>query len=137
MSDEVAAALLRPGYVIESLVEDVVGALAGMATLDQGLGAILDAAIRLLAAREAYVFLRSGDQLRLRAARGLYDSLATAATLAIGEGIEGWVAEHGEPLAVRDAGLDPRFRDLPGRASPVGAMLALPMKLRGEVIGVL
>lgn len=137
MSDEVAAALLRPGYVIENLVEDVVGALAGMAALDQGLGAILDAAIRLLAAREAYVFVRSGDQLRLLVSRGLYESLAATATLAVGEGIEGWVAEHGETVATSDASRDPRFRDLPGRALPVGAMLALPMKLRGEVIGVL
>lgn len=137
MSEENNAPLLQPGYVIENLVEDVVGALAGMTTLDQGLGAILDAAIRLLAAREAYVFLRTGDQLRLRASRGLYESLAATATLAVGQGIEGWVAEHGETVAVCDAGCDPRFRDLPGRASPVGAMLTLPMRLRGEVIGVL
>lgn len=136
MTDE-AAGLLQPGYVIENLFDEVLATLSGMAALDQSLGAILDAAMRLLAAREAYVFLRVGDQLRLRASRGLYQSLAVTASLALGEGIEGLVAERGEGMAIADVTNDPRFRDLPGRASAVRSMLAIPMKLRGEVVGVL
>ena len=55
----------------------------------------------------------------------------------IGEGIEGWVAYHGEPVAILDASQERRFRDLPGRRRRVRGLAVVPMKLRDDVVGVL
>ncbi|MGE5591306.1 MAG: diguanylate cyclase [Bacillota bacterium] len=53
-----------------------------------------------------------------------------------GEGLVGWVAQHGEPLLSGDAGRDPRNLSLPGFSPASESALVVPMKLDGRVIGV-
>jgi putative nucleotidyltransferase with HDIG domain len=55
------------------------------------------------------------------------------------EGIAGWVATHGEPLIVNDAAKDPRFTGRVDRESGfvTRQILAVPMKVEGEITGVL
>ncbi|MBI5894238.1 MAG: GAF domain-containing protein [Deltaproteobacteria bacterium] len=59
--------------------------------------------------------------------------------LKMGEGIAGWVAEHGEPLLIRDVANDPRFyKKADDKTKFVTRnMLCVPVKIRGNVIGVL
>ncbi len=52
------------------------------------------------------------------------------------EGITGWVAKTGQPLLVTDVTKDPRYIPLPGD-SVTTAELAVPLKTKDEVIGVL
>ncbi len=56
-----------------------------------------------------------------------------------GEGLTGWVAEHGEPIRIGSPRDDPRwqgrFEEFP--AADVGAFLAVPIFGRGGVLGVL
>jgi len=61
------------------------------------------------------------------------------ATYPVGEGLTGWVAEHGEPIRVGNPREDPRWR---GRfeefpAEDVGAFLAVPIFGRSGMLGVL
>jgi signal transduction histidine kinase len=51
------------------------------------------------------------------------------------EGVSGWVAASGEPLLVPNIRLDPRYV----RIDPdqVGSALVLPLKVKGDVVGVL
>ena len=52
------------------------------------------------------------------------------------EGITGWVAHSGEPLLVGDLSQDPRYYSLP-EASEMQSELAVPIKMKEKVIGVL
>lgn len=51
------------------------------------------------------------------------------------EGLTGWVAAEGEPLLVGDVSKDPRYIDM--RGSETRSELVLPIKIRGETLGVL
>jgi GAF domain-containing protein len=55
-----------------------------------------------------------------------------------GQGIAGWVVEHGEPVVVGDPGADPRFYTGIDEATSVQTrnMVAVPLEVRGRVIGV-
>ena len=55
----------------------------------------------------------------------------------VGEGLTGWVAEHGEPLLVNDANNDPRGRTIPGTDEVDESMLIVPMRYDGLTIGVI
>ncbi|MBK5277087.1 MAG: sensor domain-containing diguanylate cyclase [Desulfuromonadales bacterium] len=60
-------------------------------------------------------------------------------TLKQGEGIAGWVAQHGQPLLIPDVRLDPRFaahfdEDLSFKTRSI---IAVPMKIQEQVIGVI
>ncbi|MCG2767924.1 MAG: ATP-binding protein [Anaerolineae bacterium] len=76
-------------------------------------------------------------ELRIEAAEGLPAEVVTTARQRIGEGISGWVAEHGEAQIIQgDPGDDPRFRDAPSWES-VETAICLPLKVKDRVIGVL
>ncbi|HJW22289.1 MAG TPA: EAL domain-containing protein [Candidatus Limnocylindrales bacterium] len=54
----------------------------------------------------------------------------------VGQGLTGWVAEHGEPLIVTDAAEDPRSV-IVGLASGPESMLVVPMTFEGRVRGLI
>ncbi|MCD6385092.1 HAMP domain-containing histidine kinase [Candidatus Sumerlaeota bacterium] len=55
----------------------------------------------------------------------------------MGQGIAGWVAEHGEPLILQgDLKEDPRFAEAV-RRSEISSAISVPLFFRGTVIGVL
>ncbi|HEY7063759.1 MAG TPA: GAF domain-containing sensor histidine kinase [Chloroflexota bacterium] len=116
------------------VLERVVQALADMRSAEQVLAVVLTEARRMLDAQGAYVLWLVGDRLVPRASAGLLPP-GRDAGLPRGGGIEGWVVERGEAIAVANPA-----RYLPV-ASPelgqVGSLLAVPMRLRGEVVGVL
>jgi nitrate/nitrite-specific signal transduction histidine kinase len=52
-----------------------------------------------------------------------------------GEGISGWVAKTGQPLIVPDVSREPKYVHRPGAGTK--SELAVPIKVKGQVIGVL
>lgn len=55
-----------------------------------------------------------------------------------GEGIIGWVAEHGKVARIHDVDEDPRFKPAPpGQGFEVRSILAVPLRSGGKVVGVL
>lgn len=54
-----------------------------------------------------------------------------------GEGIIGWVVEHGTSARIDDATLDPRFKSPERQSFEIRSILAEPLWSNGEVIGVL
>lgn len=54
-----------------------------------------------------------------------------------GEGILGWVVEHGQPICSNDVEHDPRWMPVVGQAFYVRSIIAEPLWSSGEVIGVL
>jgi GAF domain-containing protein len=78
------------------------------------------------------------DELILRAADGpLGEALIDRLRLKIDqESITGWVAHSGEPLLVNDVSREPRYYFVE-ESKDARSQLAVPIKLKGEIIGVL
>jgi nitrate/nitrite-specific signal transduction histidine kinase len=85
------------------------------------------------------IALVEGDELIFKAgAGGVWETPRfQPPRLKVGrEGITGWVAQSGEPLLVPDVNQEPRYYSLP-EASEIRSELAVPLKMKEAVIGVL
>ena len=83
-----------------------------------------------------YLLEPEGEILRLRASTRLARESLGRASLRLGEGLTGWAARNGEPVAVREARADPRFKLLPEtNEEGLRSLLAVPLTNRGRVIG--
>ena len=80
---------------------------------------------------------QKGNRLVLReGAIGYAGRPLSAHSLEIGEGIIGWVAQTGETLWVNDVNQEPRFH-YTDQLAETRAELAIPLKARGQCVGVL
>jgi K+-sensing histidine kinase KdpD len=85
-----------------------------------------------------YLLVRRDAVLRLVATNGLNRRYIGKATLRVGEGITGWVANARVPLGVRDVRADPRFKWIPGvDEERFTSMLSVPLLIRDEMVGVM
>src|SRR5919204_2813055 len=85
-----------------------------------------------------YLLERSDGVLRLVATNGLNRGGIGRATLRLGEGIVGWVANARIPLAARDVRTEPRWKWVPEvDEKRFVSMLPVPVVIRDEVIGVM
>ncbi len=78
--------------------------------------------------------------LQLRGATPPFDTMVGSIELAVGEGVAGWVADHGEPaVIVDDKTADPRYRYIPAlRGEDFTSMLSVPVVTPlGHLVGVL
>jgi len=83
-----------------------------------------------------YLLEPGGDTLWLRASTGLSAQALGRTSLKMGEGLTGWAAQHGRPVAVREAQADARFKFLPQtREQNFQSLLAVPLVNRDRVIG--
>jgi len=83
-----------------------------------------------------YLLDAGGENLVLQATTGLAAAAVGQARLRVGEGLTGWAARHGQPVAVADAARDPRFKFLPEtQESRFQSLLAVPLVNQGRVIG--
>ncbi len=63
--------------------------------------------------------------------------MSGARKLRLGEGITGWVAQHGEPLLIANAVADPRAVHVPGTPQAANSLLVVPLHVGGQVKGVI
>jgi signal transduction histidine kinase len=109
---------------IESLMQKVVEIAAGALQYDYCAVFLLDP---------------QTEQVVLRAARGsLADKIGTA-SYQIGQGILGWIAQHGDPVRLEEPHRDPRWANLYNELpeEEIGPFLAVPIISRDKIIGVL
>ena len=118
-----------------------------LATVSRGLD--LDATVRDLAGLITEVtgtdvcFVHVLDEerrrLRLAGATPPFDTLAGQIELSVGEGVAGWVAQHGRPAVVADKWSDKRYVYFPElRGEDFEALVSVPMTTaRGQLVGVL
>jgi len=115
-----------------------IGKLIG-AELDPGilLSRIAELLSPLVEAAACSVMLLDADRKRLlaKAAYGLHKDRAQSLSFRVGEGVAGWVVEHGRPALIHDVDHDPRFVALPGQ-TPIASMICVPLVARGERVGV-
>ncbi len=132
-----AAPALQPASVVADLRE-IAQALSAAWDVDTTLDLIArkTAAVMHVDSCSIYLLDPSGEALWLRASTGLARQSLGRAALKWGEGLTGWAAQHGQPVAVRDAQSDPRFKLLPQTLeSELHSLLAVPLVNRGRVIG--
>ncbi|MBW2526576.1 MAG: diguanylate cyclase [Deltaproteobacteria bacterium] len=112
--------------------------LVGNISLDDALRAVTDAALQLLPGEHASVRVLNRRRTELlcgaRSGRGAESG---PLPLRRGEGVSGWVAEHGEPLRLGDVGQDPRFKVTDHQGFQIRSMLVVPLIAAGQVVGVL
>ena len=100
---------------------------------------MVDFASTVVKCDSCLIYVLEGDELVLRASKNPHPEVVDRLKLRLGQGITGWVAEHGEPVAVSGkAAQDPRFQffeELPEDCYE--AFLSVPLMRRGRVVGVL
>lgn len=102
---------------------------------------IMDSAMAVTSADSGSLMLLADDgenALEIAAARGLGSEVVAGTRIKAGEGVASWVAEHGEPVLIRE-GIqnDPRFSHLTPREG-LESSVCVPIRTRGgDRIGVL
>lgn len=101
----------------------------------------MEAATELMKAEVGSLLLvdEKCNELYFEVALGEKGSKVKEIRLKMGEGIAGWVAEHGEPLLIADVDKDPRFSNKADKKSSFVTrnMICVPVKIKEETIGVL
>lgn len=127
-------------------MRDVLGSLTELTLLlhrkmelDQMLQLIADRTAELIQTPLVSVRLLDPARGRLVATCRTGSSLHRDRTRAyrLGEGLVGWIAEHGEPIRLADAEEDPRFLRRPDQERSVGSFLGVPIVSSGRCTGVL
>ena len=106
---------------------------------EQQLLSIVEAANKLLGVKNSSLIIldEEAQTLHFHVVTGEKSQQLKRMTLKPGEGIAGWVAEHGEPLVVPDVSVEPRFNrqfsdDL---GFETRSILCVPIRARDQVIG--
>ncbi|GAT69627.1 diguanylate phosphodiesterase [Planomonospora sphaerica] len=127
-----------------SALFDTAGDLAALRDLDAVLEAIVHRARQLLGTDAAYMTLHDPDRgdTRMRVTDGSVSAKFRSLRLAMGAGLGGLVAQTATPYSTADYFADERFRhmhDIDDAVQEEGlvAILGVPLKLGGRVIGVL
>src|ERR1700694_2036022 len=121
------------------LLHEIGGRLATAGGFHEVLDRVVEFASALVRCDSCLVYVLEGEHLVLRASKNAHPEVVDRLKLRLGQGITGWVAEHGKPVAgAVNASQDPRFqlfKDLP--EDRFEAFLSVPVLCRGRVVGVI
>ena len=113
--------------------------MASADPLQEVLMHIVDFAASVVSFDSCFLYALEDGELILRASKNAHPDVVDRLKLRLGQGITGWVAEHGAPVAVAlNASQDPRFqlfKDLP--EDRFEAFLSVPILCRGRIVGVI
>ncbi|HAF19305.1 MAG TPA: hypothetical protein DCK96_06090, partial [Chloroflexi bacterium] len=85
-----------------------------------------------------YLVTPRGRELLLTATNGLNEKMVGKATMRVGEGITGWVAETRRPAVVPDVSEEPHWKWVPGLDEDrFRSMLSVPIESGPRLVGVL
>ncbi len=96
-----------------ALLNEVISTVGSTLRLDEVLQHLVDIVVRATSCQVAFIYLYDKDKERvvLASTTEKYQHLVGKISMALGEGIAGWVALHGKPVFVKEEALeDPRFR---------------------------
>ncbi len=125
------------GHLVRRMAElrglhRVISAANSTLDLDTSMQMIVEIVAEVIGVEACSVYLydKNSNHLTLRATHGLNPAAVGQIAMAEGEGITGWAAREGRPVAIRDVRVEPRFRVEPGLGEEVfHSMLAVPIVL--------
>ena len=121
-----------------SVLRQLTERLSDGRSLEDALRAVTDAALELLPGDHASIRLVDASRTQLlSSARSGKGSEGRSLPMTKGEGVAGWVLEHGLPAHVKNTKDDPRFMEAVGQGFSIGSILAEPLLSSGKAIGVL
>ncbi len=120
-------------------LNEVSGSVVRVLDLDQVLVRILREATHMLDVETGSVLLvdRETDELVFRLSVQEGRRVHISQRLRVGQGVAGWVVQHGEPLLIRDVHQDPRWYGEVENGFSTRSILCVPLKIDHQVIGVL
>ncbi len=119
-------------------LHNIGAALSAAWDLDTTLHKITEttAAVMQMDSCSLYLLDKKQSALVLKASTGLSPAAFNVGKLQVGEGITGYAAETGKPVAVRDAANDPHFKYVPGtEEQKFKSLAAVPLISQGKIIG--
>ncbi len=134
---------LRRSLAIYRGLVEVSDLINSITDYDELLRAVLEVARRVVNAEAASLFLRDdsgGDHMNLDiATRGEREYVQPKIRVEAGQGIAGWVLQHGESQLIPDAYADPRFFRGADKATGfhTRSILCTALRWNGAIIGVL
>src|SRR2546422_973452 len=123
-----------------SFLHEVAQLASSARSWDEMLRIVIDRTTDAMRAEVSSLYLLEKVEgvLRLEATNGLNRGAIGRATLRLGEGIVGWVANARVPLATRDVRTEPRWKWVPEvDEKRFTSVLSVPVVARDEVIGVM
>ena len=123
-----------------SFLHEVAQLASSARSWDEMLRIVIDRTTDAMGAEVSSLYLLEKPEgvLRLEATNGLNRRAIGRATLRLGEGITGWVANARVPLGARDVRSEPRWKWVPEvDEKRFTSMLSVPVVARDEVIGVM
>jgi uroporphyrinogen-III synthase len=122
-----------------AFIHKMASRMAAADPLHEVLAQIVEFAASVVNCDSCFLYALEDGELILRASKNAHPDVVDRLKLRLGQGITGWVAEHGKPVAVSiNASQDPRFqlfKDLP--EDRFEAFLSVPVLCRGRVVGVI
>jgi PAS domain S-box-containing protein len=106
--------------------------------LKQTLNSSINSIIEIMNADAALIFLLDQEvgELVLHAQRGFSGAFVRGVDrLKLGEGLNGMVAETGEPAIIEDASTDKRLTKMEVREEGIRSQIIVPLKSKGRVMG--
>jgi len=120
------------------LLEDISAIIAGSHEVEKTLDRITELITSRLGVDVCTIYAHEGDELILKATRGLLPEAVGKVSMSVGEGLTGATFRSGTPLNVQDADEHPDFKFFPGIGEDaLGSYLGIPLIHRGKTIGVL
>ncbi len=115
--------------------------LGSSLNLKANLRGVMKVLSEYLEMKRGTVALRFDKEVSIIAAHGMSEEEIKRGRYRLGEGIIGRVAKHGSPIVVPNIGDEPLFLNKTGARQMIRkeniAFLCVPVKLKGEVLGVL
>jgi signal transduction protein with GAF and PtsI domain len=121
-------------------LREIARALSAAWDVDSTLDLIAEKTAHVMGVDSCSIYLldEARENLWLRASTGLAKKSLGRGSLKMGQGLTGWAAQHGQPVAIRDAQADPRFHYVPWTEEQIfRSLLAVPLINRERVIGAL
>jgi PAS domain S-box-containing protein len=106
--------------------------------LEQILNSSIDSIIEIMHVDAVLIFLLNKEvgELVIHAHRGVSDSfISSVDKLKLGEGLNGMVAETGEPALIKDASRDRRLTKTAVKEEGIRSQIIVPLKSKGKVMG--
>jgi two-component system, LuxR family, sensor kinase FixL len=131
--------LERKVEALQETLTATVQTVAAATEIDEVLNTVLNRAMMTVNAGIGSIMLpdKKNHTLSIAAAVGLGESIVNGASVRIGDGIAGKVAQTGKALLVEDVEQDPVYKKPNDPKYETASFICMPLRTRGQVIGVL